>query len=131
MTSGDLAARREWQQLTTLIASGDHPADFEIETVDSVSDRHAVPRRVYDGMIDALREQGLPPDAEKYIRDFDAGRRTDRPTAAEGVEARQTLNRLIKDAEWMTKFARGDLAAKNQFNALNRTIAYAADADTR
>jgi hypothetical protein len=31
----------------------------------------------------------------------------------------------------MTKFARGDLAAKNQFNALNRTIAYAADADTR
>lgn len=52
LTSGDLAARREWQQLTTLIASGDHPA-------------------------------------------------------------------------------RGDLAAKNQFNALNRTIAYAADADTR
>jgi hypothetical protein len=123
---GGVAENREFQQLTTQITAGDHPANLEIESVDGVTDPSALPRRVYDGLIEAL---GLPEAAEKYVRDIDAGRRTDRPTAAEGVAAKEQLTALIGEAAWRQKFDAGNLEARNQFNALNLAISYAVDAD--
>src|SRR5262245_46472327 len=98
LTRGDAAARREFEQLTERAQVGDVAP--EIETVDAVSDLHALPRAAYSGLIDGLREQGLPETAEQYMRDIDAGRRTDRPTAGDGLACQQALNRLTADAGW-------------------------------
>jgi hypothetical protein len=121
--------RAEFENLTRLVASGDQPLGMEIETVDAVTDPHALSSAAYSGLIDGLREQGLPEASEQYIRDLDSGRRTDRPSGGDGAACRQALDRLAADADWRQRYLAGDVAARNLFNGLTRVVAYAADDD--
>jgi hypothetical protein len=125
--TGVTEQRQEFTRLTELAASGDQPLNFPIEVIDGVSDPHAVSRANYAGMFDVLREQGLPASAEQYMRDLDAGRRTDRPTAGDGTACRAALDRLTRNSEWVSKWNAGDIGARNLHATLNRVIAYAAD----
>ena len=126
--NGSPQHREEFEALTTLAATGDQSLDdLSIETVDSVTDPQALSRAAYNGLIDGLREGGLPASAETYMRDLDAGRRTERPTAGDGLACRQALDRLTSDADWRQRFMSGDIRAQNLFNILNRIVAYAAD----
>jgi hypothetical protein len=125
--TGNPTARAEFTKLTEMVANSDEsPSDY-IETVDSVTDPHALPRTAYNGLIDALRDGGLPADAETYMRELDAGLREDRPTQGDGAACKQTIDRLLKDAGFRQKYLSGDIAAVNNINALNRIIAYAAN----
>src|SRR5262249_17192296 len=125
LTRGDAEARREFEQLTERAQVGDVAP--EIETVDAVSDPSALSRAAYSALFDGLREQGLPDTAETYIRDLDAGRRTDRPSAGDGHACRQVLDRLTEDADWRQRYLSGDLAARKLAGTLSRIIAFAAD----
>jgi hypothetical protein len=128
LLAGTPQIRAEFEALTqTIAASGDQSPDVAIETVDAVTDPHALSRAAYSGLFDALREQGLPAHSEQYMRDIDSGRRTDRPTAGDGIACRQALDRLIADADWRKRWSNGDIEVHNLFNTLNRVIAYAAD----
>jgi hypothetical protein len=128
--SGAPQARAEFEALTQRIAeAGDQAPGQAVETVDSVTDPHALSREAYAGLIDGLRGQGLPDMAEQYMRDIDAGRRTDRPTAGDGVACRQALDRLTADASWRELYLSGDLATHKLVNTLNRIIAYAGTDD--
>src|SRR5262249_15203486 len=101
LLGGSAQIRSEFETLTQQVAAaGDQPVDMPIETVNSVDDPHALSREAYSGLIDGLRSHGLPDTAEQYIRDLDAGRRTDRPTAGDGLACRQALDRLTADAGW-------------------------------
>src|SRR5262245_43858162 len=88
LLSGGAEQRAEFQRLTELAAGGDGPLG---EVVDGISDPHAVSRDTYAAMFDGLRAQGLPASAEQYMRDLDAGRRADRPTAGDGAACQQAL----------------------------------------
>jgi hypothetical protein len=126
--NGSAAVRREFSELTALVASGDQTTpDLSIETVDAVSDPNALPKAGYAALIDGLREGGLPDEAEAYIRDIDSGRRTDRPTAGDGVACKQALDRLSRDPGVRNRYLTRELLEANIVNALNRVIAYAAD----
>jgi hypothetical protein len=125
--NGSPQHREEFEALTQLVAAGDQSDDLLIETVDSATDPQALSRAAYAGLIDGLREGGLPAGAETYMRDLDAGRRWDRPTAGEKLACQQALDRLTGDTEWCRRFIGGDVKARNLFNMLNRVIAYAAD----
>jgi hypothetical protein len=127
--NGAVAERREFACLTELAASGGALDAHEdaIVTVDSITDPHALPPTAYNGLIDGLREQGLPDSAERYIRDLDSGARTDRPTQGDGFVCREVLDRLIKSADWRAAVLRGDPQANNLKNTLDRIIAYSAD----
>jgi len=127
LLAGSPQIRQEFERLTQQVASGDGPLGMEIETVDAVSDPSALSSAAYNGLIDGLRGQGLPEASERYIRDLDSGRRTDRPSGADGIAARQALDRLTADAEWSGRHLNGDIGARNLFNALNRIVAFAAD----
>ena len=128
LLAGTPQIREEFESLTRLIAAaGDQSPDLAIETVDAVSDPHALSRAAYSGLFDGLREQGLPAHSEAYMRDIDSGRRTDRPTAGDGVACRQALDRLTSDADWRQRWSNGGIEERNLFNTLNRVIAYAAD----
>jgi hypothetical protein len=124
--NGSPQHREEFEALTTLAAAGDQD-DLSVETVDGVSDPQALSRAAYNGLIDGLRAGGLPASAEQYMRDLDAGRRIDRPTAGDGLACRQARARLIQDAEWRQRLLNGDVKANNLRNVLDRIIAYAAD----
>jgi hypothetical protein len=124
--SGSPQHRAEFEALTTLVANGD-TNDLSIVTVDAVSDPNALSRTAYNGLIDGLRDHGLPDRAEGYIRDIDSGRRLDRPTAGDGLACRQILDRLTNDAEWRQRVLNGDIRANDVRNMLARIIAYAAD----
>jgi hypothetical protein len=127
LLAGSPQIRQEFERLTQQVASGDGPLGIEVETVDAVTDPHALSRAAYSGLIVGLREQGLPEASEQYIRDLDSGRRTDRPSGADGIAARQALDRLGADFEWRQRYLNGDIRARNLFNALNRIVAFAAD----
>jgi hypothetical protein len=130
LLAGTPQIRAEFEALTQQIAaSGDQSPDVSIETVDAVSDPSALSRAAYAGLFDGLREQGLPAHSEQYMKDIDAGRRTDRPTAGDGIACRQALDRLIADADWRQRYMSGDIEANNLFNTLNRVIAYSAADD--
>jgi hypothetical protein len=126
--NGSPQMRAEFETLTQLAAAGDTD-DLSIVTVDAVSDPNALSRTAYSGLIDGLREGGLPARAETYIRDLDSGRRTDRPTAGDGLACRQILDRLTDDAEWRQRVLNGDIRANDVRNMLARIIAYAAADD--
>jgi hypothetical protein len=128
LLSGAPQIRDEFEALTKIAAAGDGSPDL-IETVDAVTDPHALPRAAYAGLIDGLREQGLPQGAEQYMRDIDAGRRTDRPTAGDGAACKQALDRLIADVGWRQRYESGDIGARNLAATLSRVIAYAAADD--
>jgi hypothetical protein len=112
LMAGDAATKREFAELTALKA-GAAPGDtlpgepYAIEVVDAVSDPNAVNRATYNGLIEALREQGLPASAEQYVRDLDSGKRTDRPTQGDGAACRQALDRLMKNPEFVNDAAAG------------------------
>ena len=124
--NGSPQHRAEFEALTTLVATGDQD-DQSVETVDGVTDPQALSRAAYTGLVDGLREGGLPQSAEQYMRALDFGQRVDRPTAGEGLACRQALDRLTADADWRQRFMSGDVKARNLFNTLNRIVAYAAD----
>jgi hypothetical protein len=125
--SGNPQIREEFETLTQLAATGDQAQSVEV--VDSVTDPQALSRAAYAGLIDGLREGGLPASAEQYLRELDDGRRTDRPTAGEGLACRQALDRLTANADFCRRLMSGDIGARNLFNTLNRVIAYAANDD--
>jgi hypothetical protein len=133
LLAGDGATKREFDTLSELVAGSADPHETPsplIETVNSVDDPLALSKSRYEGLIEPLRDAGLPQSAEAYIRDLDAGRRTDRPTAGDGAACQQMLDRLIGDRGWREKFSAGDIAANDLFNALSRIIAFAAGTDT-
>jgi hypothetical protein len=125
--AGTVAMRQEFAALTELAASGDGTPDLGIETVSSLEDSYALPREGYAALFDGLRANGLPPDAEAYMRDLDAGRTTHRPTAGDGLAAQAALNRLTKDPAFGKRYLDGELEATNVVNVLNRIIAYSAN----
>jgi hypothetical protein len=124
---GNIAERHEFQALSELAASGDQSPDFDIVTVDSVTDPHAVSPRVFNDAMDQLRALGLPDAAERYIIDLDRGVRVDRPTQGDKQAARQALDRLVKNPEWRQAVLSGDPRANDVKNALDRISAYASD----
>src|SRR5262249_52761566 len=74
--SGGQAERAEFEKLTQQVAnSPDGAPDVLIETVDSVTDPHALPRAGYAALFDGLRENvgGLPQTAEVAMRAIDSG----------------------------------------------------------
>jgi hypothetical protein len=128
LLAGTPQIRAEFEALTqTIAAAGDQSVDLAIETVDAVSNPSALSRAAYAGLFDGLREQGLPAHSEQYMRDIDAGRRTDRPTQGDGIACRQALDRLTADADWRARWSNGGIEERNLFNTLCRVISYAAD----
>src|SRR5262245_46020716 len=123
-TKGDAATMAEYRNLTQIASQGD--GTVGIETVDSISDSHALPRAGYETLLDGLREQGLPEIAEQQIRNLDSGG-TDRPTSGDGVAAKAALNRLTRDPAFGKKYLEGEVEATNLVNGLNRIIALAGD----
>lgn len=125
---GDLAAARQREALQKLVGDEQlQPSGF-IEVVDAVSDRMAVSKTGYETLLDAVRESGLPPNAESYMRDLDAGRVDGgtRPTQGEGEACKLALERLFKDPEFGKRYLSGDLNATNLVNTLNRVVSYSA-----
>jgi len=126
ITKGDAATMAEYRNLTELASKGD--GTVGIETVDSISDPHALPRAGYETLIDGLREGGLPEIAEQQIRDLDSGK-GERPTAGDGVAAKAALARLTKDPAFGKKYLEGEVDATNLVNGLDRIISFAAEDD--
>jgi hypothetical protein len=124
---GSQQHRAEFDRLTGLVAGSDESPNDLIETVDSVTDPHALPRAAYNGLIDGLRDGGLPDTAEQYIRELDQGIRDDRPTQGDGLVCKEMIDRLLKDPSFREKYLAGEIGAVNTLNALNRIVSYAAD----
>jgi hypothetical protein len=128
--NGGQAERAEFDRLTQQIAgSSDGAPDVLIETVDSVTDPNALPRAGYAALFDGLRENvgGLPQTAEVAMRAIDTGEMTDRPSEGDGLVAKETLDRLMRNPAWTKLVLSGDTRANADMNALNRVIAYAAE----
>lgn len=81
------------------MAAGDMAPDVLIETVDSITDPHAVPRRVYDGLMDGLAERGMNADQEILFRQIDSGKAIANVTEGDATAARQALNKLMRNPE--------------------------------
>jgi hypothetical protein len=127
--NGGVAEREEFARLTDQIAqSPDGAPEFLIETVDSITDRDALPKAGYESLMDGMRENvgGLPNDVENYMRALNRGETTLRPTEGDGLVARETLERLMKNNDWCQRVMNNDPIANQQMNALTRTISYAA-----
>jgi hypothetical protein len=123
-----VAAVREWNELHKQVAESNQPLDYgEIETVDSVTDPHAMSRATYNGLIEGLRANGLPDSAEKHIRELDAGIRTDRPTTGDGRACQIAKDRLLADPDFARKVLSNDIKANAMLADLNRVIVYAGD----
>ena len=59
LAKGDVAARREFTELTAQVANSAGPlGGTELEVVDSISDPNRMPKERYDGLLEGLREQG-------------------------------------------------------------------------
>ena len=86
-----------------------------------------MPKERYDGLLEGLREQGMPESGEKYVRDLDSGVRADRPTAGDGAACKLALDRLTRDPEWARKVLANDPAANALRTRLGATIALAGD----
>jgi hypothetical protein len=127
--SGHQAERAEFETLTKQVAGSADGPDVLIETIDSVSDPHSLPRAGYAALFDGLRENtgGLPNDVEEYMRQLDSGEQTVRPTEGDRLVCQETLDRLMKNPGWTKKVLDGDARANAQMNALVRTISYAAE----
>jgi hypothetical protein len=124
--TGSAKQAREFQELTTLAASGDATTDVLIETVDAVSNPSALSRAAYAALIDGLRSQGLPEVSEQYIRDFDAGRTDYAPSEGDGLAFKQALDRLLRDPAVRTAYLAGNIETTAKVNNLNRVVALAA-----
>ena len=98
-----------------------------VTTTDAIADPLAVSPTTYNALVGGLREQGLPDTAETYMRELDAGVRTDRPSQGDGVVCKQALDRLIKNPEWRQRMLSGDIRANNLMGTLSRIVAYSAD----
>ena len=118
---------QEFQNLVALAASGDELPDTGIEFVDAVSDRNALRRSHYEGMLDGLRENNnLPHITEQYIRDVDAGLRDDVIGEGDGLLFKEAKERWLRDPAVRAKYLAGDTATVRQFNNMTRVHALAA-----
>ena len=125
--TGSAVQVQEFQNLVALAASGDELPDTGIEFVDAVSDRNALRRSHYEGMLDGLREtNNLPHITEQYLRDVDAGLRDDAPTEGDGLVFKEAKERWLRDPAVRTKYLAGDTATVRQLNNMNRVVALAA-----
>lgn len=128
LAKGDVAARREFTELTAQVANSAGPlGGTELEVVKLISDPNRMPKERYDGLLEGLREQGMPESGEKYVRDLDSGVRADRPTAGDGAACKLALDRLTRDPEWARKVLANDPAANALRTRLGATIALAGD----
>jgi hypothetical protein len=118
---------REFQQLTALAASHDEAPDVMFETVDAVSNPSALRRSDYETALDGLRENNnLPAITEQYLRDVDAGLRSDAPTEGDGLVFKEAKERWLRDPAVRAKYLAGDTATVRQLNNMNRVVALAA-----
>ena len=118
---------REFQELTALTAASDAAPDVLMETVDAVSNPSALRYSHYEGLLDGLRENNNLPDiTEQYIRDVDAGLRSDAPTEGDGLVFKEAKERLLRDPAVRAKYLAGDIATVTQINNMNRVVALAA-----
>ena len=127
LMNGDAAARAEFKTLTEMVAGSTDPFAAENEVVNSLDDRHAMPKARYDHMVEGLREQGMTAESAQYLRDLDAGKSVARPTAGDAKAAQAALDRLSRDSEWAKKVLAGDVKANALRTRLGNVIAFAAD----
>jgi hypothetical protein len=122
-------SKRHANQLNEALAlaeTGDLRPEGLIEVVNAVDNPSALRRRDYETAIDGLN---LPERAEKYVRDFDAGRETYQPTQGDGVAFKKALDRFLKDPATQKKYLDGDIEVTNKVNNLNRVVALASQVD--
>ena len=127
--TGTAAQVQEFQNLVALAASSDGSAlpETGIEFVDGVTDRNALRRSHYEGLLDGLRENNNLPDiTEQYIRDADAGLRSDTPTEGDGLVFKEAKERRLRDPAVRARYLAGDFAIVRQVNNMNRVVALAA-----
>ena len=126
--TGSPAQVQEFQSLVALAASGDGTAlpDTGIEFVDGVTSVSTLRRSDYETALDGLRENlNLPAITEQYIRDVDAGLRSDAPTEGDGLVFLEAKKRWLKDPAVAAKYLAGDTATVRQLNNMNRVVALA------
>lgn len=113
---------REWHELNRIVsAAGDTAPGPSVVT--SGSDISPLEREV---AFDGLRTGGdLPIESEEYIRQLDAGTRTDRPTQGDALLAREARDKFFKDPDNRKRFLEGGLKEKRMMSAFNRVIAIA------
>ena len=82
----------------------------------------------YEGLLDGLRENNnLPAITEQYIRDVDAGLRSDAPSEGDGLLFKEAKERWLRDPAVRARYLAGDLATVRQLNNMNRVVALAAE----
>jgi hypothetical protein len=123
-------SKRHAAQLNEALAlaeTGDMQPETLIEVVNAVDNPSALRRSHYEGLMEGLRDQGLPEKAEQYIRDFDAGRETFQPSEGDGVAFKKAFDRLMKDPAVQRKYLEGVIDEDtNKANNLLRVVALAA-----
>ena len=125
--TGSPAQVQEFQNLVALAASGDAELpDTGIEFVDGVTSVSTLRRSHYEGMLDGLREtNNLPHVTEQYIRDVDAGLRTEGIAEGDGLLFKEAKERWLRDPAVRAKYLAGDFATVRQFNNMTRVHALA------
>ena len=118
---------REFQELTALVAASDDAPQVLMETVDAVSNPSALRYSQYEAALDGMRENNnLPAITEQYIRDIDAGLRSDAPTEGDGLVFKEAKERWLRDPAVRARYLAGDFATVRQVNNMNRVVALAA-----
>jgi hypothetical protein len=124
--SGQPALLREWRELNRVVVeAGSSTPTGHVETTDSVSDPNAVTRREYAGLIDVMRDQGMPDRLEAWLGEIEAGR-GEVPSEGDGVVAHKVWNQLIKNPEYRAKVLNSDPQALQTKMLLSTLKAFAA-----
>ena len=126
--TGSAAQIREFKSLTATMASGgDAKPNVMFETVDAVSNPSALRYSDREAAFDGMRENNnLPAITEQYLRDVDAGLRSDAPTEGDGLVFKEAKERWLRDPAVRAKYLAGDFATVRQFNNMTRVVALAA-----
>jgi hypothetical protein len=123
LLKGNAPVLREWHDLHRIIVDAGESSPIGVETTSG----NEVTRNEYETALDGLREGSLPWDSEEYVRDLDAGRRTDRPTQGDALLMREARDRLMRDPDRRQKYLNNDFATRQLISAFNRVIALAAE----
>jgi hypothetical protein len=122
LLKGQPALTREWHELNRIVVAAGDAAPGPV-VVTSGQELSPLERET---AFDGLRQSGdLPVESEQYIRELDAGTRTDRPTQGDAVLAREARDRYFRDAENRQKYLNGGLQQKRIMSAFNRVVALA------
>jgi hypothetical protein len=123
--AGNREAGQEFSELRAAAAAGGSFDDDGIETVDSVSNPHALSRSARAGLIDGLRNTGaLSESSENFLQMMDAGAPVEKPTEGDAVLARAAREQLKRDGTFVERLLKGDRPAAALMHALNRMVAW-------